>query len=144
MILEIISFMGKLSFLGDKYNSIDFGSEWWMFSYIQLVLLCDSEGPENKNYILGSLLISIDKFFSDSIMVNDFREGSSKIRDKSMWKVIRSFIVNINGIFGSDGVELCIISFNEGYGGLWFVNEAKSIKWVSKLVDVKEIFGSFL
>ena len=78
MILEIISFMGKLSFLGDKYNSIDFGSEWWMFSYIQLVLLCDSEGPENKNYILGSLLISIDKFFSDSIVVNDFQEALLK------------------------------------------------------------------
>ena len=46
--------------------------------YIQLVLLCDSEGPENKNYILGSLLISIDKFFSDSIVVNDFQEALLK------------------------------------------------------------------
>ena len=85
----------------------------------------------------------VGEFFSNSIVVDDFQEGSSKIRDKSMWEVTWSSIIDINSVSGLDIVESCVI-FNEGDRGLWFIGEAESIKQVSELVNVKEIFRSFL
>ena len=115
-----------------------------MSNYVQLILLCSSESPENKNCVLGSLLVFAGKFISDLVIVNNFREGSSEIRDKYVQEVIWSSVIDINGVSSLDGIELCVVSFNKEDRGLWFVNKAESIKQVSKLVDIKEIFGSFL
>ena len=93
---------------------------------------------------MGPLLIFTGEFVSDSVVVNNFWEGSSKIGDKCKWEVAWSSIVDINGISGSDGVKLWMISFNDKDRDLWFINEAEFIEWESKYVDVKEIFKVFL
>ena len=139
--LEIIIFVGELSFVDDKYDLINFGSDWWIFSYIQLVLLYGGEYLQNKNCMVSFLLMSVGEFFSDSIVVDNFCEGSSKIKDKGVQEVAWSSVIDING---SDSVESYVVSFDKGDGGLWFVNEAESIEQVSKLVNVEEIFGGFL
>ena len=115
-----------------------------MSNRVQLVLLCGGESPENKNCVLGSLLIFTSKFTSDLIVVNNFQEGFSEIGDKCVQEVIWSSIIDINGVSSWDGIELCVVSFNKRDKGLWFVNKAESIKQVPELIDIKEIFGSFL
>ena len=84
------------------------------------------------------------EFVSDSIVINNFWEGPSETGDKCKQEVAWSSVIDINSISGLDSIELWVVSFDEGDGGLWFINKAESIEWVSKLIDVKEIFGSFL
>ena len=81
---------------------------------------------------------------SESIWVNDFWEGFSKIRDKFEWEVTWSAVVDINGVSSLDSGEFRVFSFGDGDRCLWFVNKAKSIEGVSKSADLREIFGIFL
>ena len=96
-------------------------------------------------WVLWSYLaVSFHLILSDSVCVDILCEALPKIGDRCKWEVAWSAVIDINGVSGSDNTELGVSSLSGGYRGLWFIDEAKPGKGISKSVDIKEIFKMFL
>ena len=139
----MISFVGELSSPNDKYDSVNFCSDWGRVRCFQCVFLGGGrECPVNEDHVMGSALLVLDKFCSDPVRVNISCNGSSEIGDNGCGEIVWSSVVDFDCASGPDDVGLSVICESEKR--LWFVDKANPGKYVSSLTKVDEDLGFLL